>query len=253
MQPQGGVNVGGNQGVAPLQGLVPGNNNPRQRAGGIAQNNAPLPHWLDPAFVYAPPQGAGPYQPLMGYHVFKGTRHHASEGWKFHISAHPYNAEDLANTVLPILTQMNVWHKYLELNKLPTRQGVEVGKFIAVYPISCADAHAIAAALAAALHNRTGPAIASELVFGASTVLFARYGSFKDEWVLGPPNTNTKSLDPARGVRPYHQGQIRPSWVPDLTNDQNANAFPAYNRDQVFGRHGRGGTHSNESQATWVN
>jgi hypothetical protein len=248
MQPQGGVNVGGNQGVAPLQGLVPGNNNPRQRAGGIAQNNAPLPHWLDPNFAYVPPQGAGPYVPLMGYHVFYGTRLRPSEGWKFHISAHPHNAEALANAVLPILTQMNVWHKYLTLHMLHTRQGNEVGKFIAFYPVSCADAHAIAAALAAALHNRTGPAIAREMRFGASAVLFARYGSFLNEYVLGPPNTNTntRSCDPARFPRAYHQGHIRPSWIADLTNDQSAAQFPQYPPGQV-------GHGVRESQATWVN
>ena len=51
--------------------------------------------------------------------LYRGNRV-TPEGWEFHISAHPHNAEVLAEVVLPLLTRMDVLHKYLELyNSIP--------------------------------------------------------------------------------------------------------------------------------------
>src|SRR5262245_2128544 len=100
----------------------------RPRSNALAPGRPRLPHWFDPNYVLNI-ANAGPYHhDPSGYKVFNGTRHQATEGWKFHVSAHAYNAEALAGVLLPLLTNMNVYHKYLELNVLRTRAGVETGK-----------------------------------------------------------------------------------------------------------------------------
>lgn len=223
----------------------------RPRSNALTAGDPRLPHWFDPAYQLHI-ANAGPYHPdPSGYKVFNGTRHHATEGWKFHVSAYGHNAEALAGVLLPLLTAGNVYHKYLELNVLRTRTGVETGKFIAYYPISPQDAHHIAAAIGnaiagAGLVNQNGPTIQDEMPFGATGILYTRYGSYAYEYIKGPPNENTCSLDPPRGVRAYHVGRVRPTWIPDLTTDVSNTLFPTYDARRTL----RG---LPESNATWVN
>ncbi|HET7929944.1 MAG TPA: hypothetical protein VFL63_00955 [Rhodanobacteraceae bacterium] len=59
---------------------------------------------------------------------------HPMKGWKIHVSAYPYNAQDVANLVLPILCACKIWHKYIKsamhLSRMP---GGQRGKFITIY------------------------------------------------------------------------------------------------------------------------
>jgi hypothetical protein len=142
--------------------------------------------------------------------------------------------------------QFKVKHKYLHPALLRIRQGTDVGKFIAIYPTSARNAHTIALALSLHLRGHTGGAIPGEMLFGSTGVLFARYGSFEYEYVKGPPNTNTKSLDSPRGHRPYQQGTVRPSWIPDLNTDLSNTPFPRYDARRTL--HSRP-----ESNQPWVN
>jgi len=169
---------------------------------------------------------------MSGYTAYSGQFDFRSEGWKFHISADPWNAEEMAQLVMPVLQFHNVKHKYLQLNQLRTRIGVEVGKFIAYYPYSCAHAHMIAAAISGTLTGQRcaqGPIVKNEQPFGTSGVLYTRYGSYTSEFVIAP-GVELKSVDPPRGYRPYHDnGTIRPSWITPLLDDNTNTLFPKYN------------------------
>ncbi len=206
----------------------------RARSNALFAGDPRLPTWMQPAYQMPVPEGAGPYHhdPMSGYELFSSTRPSPAEGWKFHISAYPWTAERIAGVVLPVLTAMNVWHKYLEIPKLTTRERDAVGKFIAYYPISANDAHTIAGELTSALARSglphlTGPAIAGEMAYGESGLLYTRYGSYQYEYVQAPGGM--QSLDPARGLRPYHSaGRLRPSWITDLRQDASDTVFPRY-------------------------
>jgi len=225
---------------------------PRQRSDDLVRRDGRLPHWQDPAYLLNV-ANAGPYGPdQSGYKVFRGTGHAATEGWKFHISAYPDNAEALAEILLPLLTRLNVFHKHLELHQLLTRTGVEVGKFIAYYPVSPRNAHTLALAISTELATHgmphpKGPVIQDEMAFGNTGILYTRYGSYAYRCVKGPPGTNTCSWDPPRGLRPYHNtGRVRPSWIPDLRTDHSNALFPLYDAVRTL----RG---LPESQVAWVN
>lgn len=224
----------------------------RPRRSAADSRNPPLPHWLDPHYRLNIAH-AGPYHPdPSGYNVFYGTQQAATEGWKFHITAYPHNAEALAGVVLPVLTRLNVFHKYLELNVLRTRTGVETGKFIAYYPISPRNAHTLELAISTALGtsglpNLGGPPIQDEMRFGNTGLLYARYGSFAYEFIRGPQGPQpTKSMDPPRGIRAYHVGRIRPSWIPSLTTDFSNTPFPTYDARRTL-------RNLPESTAPWSN
>lgn len=219
----------------------------RPRSNALTHEDPRFPHWGNPAHKLNITR-AGPYRlDQSGYMLLRYPE--TSEGWKFHISAYPYNAEALAEVVLPLLTRMNVAHKYLELHKLGTLAGNAVGKFIAYYPVSPADAHAIALAIqssVASMGNLQGPVIQDEMRFGSTGILYTRYGSYRNEYISGPPETETKSLDPARGRRTYHQGYIRPSWIPDLNADHSTTKFPLYDARRKL-------RSLKESEVPWVN
>ncbi len=212
----------------------------RERSNALTKDDPRRPNWLKDDYVMPVPNAGSYSADPSGYIVHRGQRHHATEGWKFHVSAFPHSAETIAQIVLPVLQQLDVYHKYLELKKLPSRIGVEVGKFIAYYPISPNDAHQVAGAVGAALMRAAlgesaGPAIQDELAFGPTKLLYTRYGSYAYEFVMGPPPRNpdgtptTKSMDPPRGFRDYHKsGRVRPSWIPDLLTDQSNTLFPKY-------------------------
>lgn len=224
----------------------------RARSNALYPGDPRMPNWLNPQYRLVVPN-SGPYRPdPSGYKLFYGNGHLATEGWKFHVSAHPHTAERLAGILLPLLTALDVWHKYLELHTLRTRTGEDIGKFMAYYPRSPAHAHLVAMRIAQALatqgSNRLDvPAIAGERRFGATGILYTRYGSYQYDSVKGPPGSNTRSGDPARGIKPYHAtGRLRPSWIPDLWQDTSTAVFPQYDARRTL--HGLP-----ESTQPWVN
>jgi hypothetical protein len=169
-----------------------------------------------------------------GYIAYSGQCDFRSEGWKFHISAHPYCAEEMAQLVMPVLQAQGVFHKHLQPDKLRTRVGEAVGKFIAYYPKSCLHAHTIAAAIDHALGGQAcakGPVVKDEQPFGISGVLYTRYGSYTSEWVRAPEGK--KSMDPPRQFREYHKGKVRPSWITALLDDHSDELFPKHERNEM--------------------
>jgi len=190
---------------------------------------------MNPNHVLVFPNSATQYRfDPSGYIAYSPLCDFRSEGWKFHISAHPHCAEEMAQLVIPVLQAHGVFHKYLELNKLRTRVGEAVGKFIAYYPKSCLQAHTIAAEIDHVLGGQAcaqGPVVKDEQPFGISGVLYTRYGSYTSEWVRAPEGK--KSLDPPRGVRGYHKGKVRPSWINALLNDHSDTLFPKHERNEM--------------------
>ncbi len=68
---------------------------------------------------------------------------HPMKGWKMHISAFPYNARLVANKILPVLCEMEIWHKYVSSPMLLSKMiDGQRGKFITVYTRDN-NAHAI--------------------------------------------------------------------------------------------------------------
>jgi hypothetical protein len=97
------------------------------------------------AGVIAPPLGHNYQQQRIfrvAYQVRVGGRFRVGEqgyaaagGWKIHVSAHPFNAQRVANLVLPILCNLHVWHKYVNsTTDLAQMTDGQEGKFITVYP-----------------------------------------------------------------------------------------------------------------------
>lgn len=95
---------------------------------------------------------------------------HPMKGWKLHITAYPRNANLIAQTVLPILYDMKIWHKYIKspllLSKMTDGQR---GKFITVYTRDNddspgAECSAVVAAVSPALADDSieGPPVAHE-------------------------------------------------------------------------------------------
>ena len=55
-------------------------------------------------------------------------------GWKIHVSATPDKARQVAAAVLPILSRVEVWHKYVgNIVDLERMVGPQAGKFITIY------------------------------------------------------------------------------------------------------------------------
>jgi len=85
----------------------------------------------DPVF-----DSAAVYYPLPANRSFLAAHIdvRCKRGWKLHISAYPYNAQEIANVVLPILCKMRIGHKYVQSSMLLSRMtGEQRGKFITIY------------------------------------------------------------------------------------------------------------------------
>jgi hypothetical protein len=120
---------------------------------------------FDPTALYAPIPG----NPLfLAAHVSLRYK----RGWKLHVSAFPYHAEEIAEIVLPILCRLRIWHKYVKSSLLLSRMtSSDRGKFITIYTDdltedgSGPDIATIVMLLAPLLGRFVGPAIA-ETQFG---------------------------------------------------------------------------------------
>jgi len=178
-----------------------------------------LPH-QDPGFSIAV-TGAGPYvrDPMnTAFMDFYGTRVRPGEGWKFHISVRPQNAVAMAAAVLPVLTNANVWHKYVDSPyKYANFTGTQVGKFIVVYSINTQDARAIVQMLAPYVGDDRGPLIAGDAKVPDTGCLYARYGGFVSEFIMSP--TGGKVLD--------NRNRHAPFWAPGFMAKRDYN-YPVY-------------------------
>ena len=130
-----------------------------------------------------------------------------SEGWKLHVSADFASAHEVADRVLPMLRKMGVNHKVMaDPVAYGKMQGGQAGKFITIYADSAEHALAITKAVDSVVSGLSGPAVAGERAVGSSGLVFARYGGFTSDMIMGPNGT------PVPDVR----GQICPHWITDI-------------------------------------
>ncbi len=163
-----------------------------------------------------------PCFPSREYKVWYGTRAKPGEGWKFHVSAWPWNAQRIAGLVLPVLIARNVWHKvFTPLSLMRTKLvGEAQGKFIAIYSISTQDTYDIAQALVGLLQGEDGPTVGNnpegEQPVQNCRVLYSRYGGYKDETISAPKVPlvagRPGKLHPETSMKDNRQ-IWKPSWI----------------------------------------
>ncbi|MGE0614000.1 MAG: hypothetical protein AB7P04_00025 [Bacteriovoracia bacterium] len=104
------------------------------------------------------------------------------QGYKIHVSATEANALELAETILPLLKDMNVEHKIMsKVDYLEKSGATQVGKFITIYPVSDRQAVEVARAVDQALLKkgiREFKTIPGEKQVGKSGGVFVRWGQF---------------------------------------------------------------------------
>lgn len=130
-----------------------------------------------PGVVYSP----APMNPNFLAAFIKTKRSgHPCQGWKLHVCAYPFNAQQVADAVLPILAGMKIWHKYMKSAMgLSQMTGGQRGKFITIYTRDTDEANpgeetdAVVRALQNVLQGLTGPDIEGERQLGH--MIFGRY------------------------------------------------------------------------------
>lgn len=129
------------------------------------------------------------------------------QGWKIHISATPYNNEDVLYLTAKYLIEQNVSFKFLidqtafkKMNSKIANRG-SAGKFITVYPINQESFEEIIEDLYNILKGYEGPYILSDNRYKDCKILYYRYGGIRanidvnyrgeQELVLVSPNGHT--------------------------------------------------------------
>ena len=108
------------------------------------------------------------------------------QGWKLHISAAVFSAQDVLRQALPVLLAENANFKVAAslrvLGHLNCGEGglSQIGKFITVYPNDDAQAVRLAAALDQATRGLRGPAVPSDRPLAPGSLVHYRYGGFGD-------------------------------------------------------------------------
>lgn len=144
-----------------------------------------------------------------------------SEGWKLHISATAYSAQQVFDATIGIIRGYKIPFKYKgNAHENPANQG---RKFIAIYPTSKLQAKELANALDVAL-SAAGLEqfhLENEVAIGDSGRVYARYGSFTAENLLNA-NGSRKEFDDRSQIKPDHI----PAWA---TEGSHENEFSRYN------------------------
>ena len=115
-----------------------------------------------------------------------------AQGWKFHISAAIFSAEEILQKVLPILfsepTNFKIlasqhWLHYVNQGHAGLSQ---IGKFITFYPSDDQQALRLVPQLNMATKGMFGPRIPSDQQWEPDSRLFYRYGSFRKKIAQSP-------------------------------------------------------------------
>jgi serine/threonine protein kinase len=146
------------------------------------------------------------------------------QGWKLHISASIWSAEEVLRWVLPVLFTENADFKVAssfevlgDLNE-GVRNLSQVGKFITVYPINDDQAIRLATSLDKVTRGLDGPTIPSDRPLASGSLVHYRYGSFAGRQIQTPLGeilsaivTPDGDLVPDRRLPFYHV----PEWTAD--------------------------------------
>lgn len=147
-----------------------------------------------------------------------------AQGWKLHVCATSHNSVAVLERALPILRDAQVRFKFLadpdvvRIGNGKSFPRTASGKFITVYPADDAQFRRIAAELALALQEFTGPYILTDRRVPGSAVVYYRYGGFATVSQRRPDGAATLMIEKPDGTlvpdvrHPYWSP---PEWVTD--------------------------------------
>jgi hypothetical protein len=142
-----------------------------------------------------------------------------SKGWKLHVSATPWSADDVLARTLPILFSENACFKFAasidvlaSINEGNGGLG-QIGKFMTIYPISDEQAVSLAARIHEATRNLPGPQVLTDEPLGDGSLVHYRFDDFVGE-LEAPPEEGERfatdgvtpaptTPDPAAPVDPF--------------------------------------------------
>jgi len=149
-----------------------------------------------------------------------------SQGWKLHIAATILSANNILETIAPVLKDRDVLFKgptsLEELQKLNSglHYGYgQVGKFITVYPRSAREARSLARKLDELTRGVPAPAVPFDFRYRQDSCVFYRYGAFKLIMIDGEEGLQVPALRDPEGKLvpdPKYAGSAKPGWVPPL-------------------------------------
>ena len=115
-----------------------------------------------------------------------------SKGWKLHISATPWSAEDVLDMTLPILFSEDACFKFAasieviaSINEGDGGIG-QIGKFMTIYPNSDAQAVSLASRIHQATEGLGGPEVPTDKPLVDGSLVHYRFGEFVGE-LQAPP------------------------------------------------------------------
>jgi tRNA A-37 threonylcarbamoyl transferase component Bud32 len=146
------------------------------------------------------------------------------QGWKLHVSSTVNAAATVLARALPVLVSERVPFKVASsrsaLGSINDGSGglSQVGKFITIYPVSDAQAVALAVALDAQTRGLAGPRIPSDQPLGPGSLVHYRYGAFGTRMLQQPWGEALSALQTPDGgsVPDVRETEFRkPEWVDD--------------------------------------
>jgi hypothetical protein len=166
------------------------------------------------------------YLPVPGYSIWRYSREQLpgdpEQGWKLHLSATIFTAEQILARVAPTLSDSNVLykapsslHELDELNRGLLYGYSQVGKFITIYPSSTREALVLAEKLHELTRGFAAPAVPFDGRFRYDSCVYYRYGGFKT--IIADEHGESRLIrNPNGELCKDSRDAIKPEWVDDL-------------------------------------
>ena len=166
----------------------------------------------------------------MGWRWFncEGIPH---EGWKLHVSGNVNSAKKILRIIENTLVTFEMSFKFLPTTEdIELQTGVQTGKWLCIYPREIVNAFAIVSVLDEVLKSwgvcqRHAPKISTDMHVG-ETIIYARYGGFINDKIVGPdggPYTWKRSA-----------GAAYPTWVQNPWREYKADGSVNINKLRTF-------------------
>lgn len=167
------------------------------------------------------------------------------QGWKLHLSATLFSAEDVLRRALPVLLSEPGHFKAATLRGLQTlNEGggglSQIGKFLTIYPQDEAQAVRLAAALDEATRGGRGPVILSDQPLRPGSLVHYRYGGFGGRRLRTLLGENLPAIQGPDGTLiPDRRGTAYdpPAWAADPFHAAGVSAAPIALSPLIGGRY----------------
>lgn len=178
--------------------------------------------------------------------VGRESRATPPQGWKLHVSASIWSAEEVLCAVLPVVLEEDATFKLVAslgmLGSLNQGDGglSQIGKFLTIYPNDDAQAVRLALALDEATRGLRGPVVPSDRPLRPGSLVHYRYGGFGDRYMQTPLGelawamaTPAGELVPDRRLAVYRP----PDWVTDPFQEAGLSCEPPPSSPLIGGRY----------------